>query len=412
MEALVDRVAGLDVHQASVVATVRVPRDAGGRHVETQTFGTMTADVLALRDWLQAWGVTQVAMESTGVYWRPIYYVLEHAVTVLLINMQDLSHVPGRKTDVRDSEWLAQLLECGLLRSSLVPPPPIRELRELTRYRQHQLAERTQEINRVHRLLQDAGLKLTTVMSDVLGVSGRAMLHALVGGTADPAVLAELARGRLRAKLPVLRQALQGRFQPHHALLLGHMLSKLEYLEDLIAQLTTAIDERLVPFAETLARLDTIPGVNRRNATTLLVETGGDMTRFPSAAHLTSWATVCPGQNESAGKRRSGRTRRGNRYLKSALIEAALGAIRTKDSALQARYLRIRRQRGHHRAVVAVARQLLEIAYFIMRDGATYRELGRDYFAHRDRDRTKVRCLQQLQRLGYVVMLTDPTVAA
>jgi transposase len=411
MDALIERCAGLDVHQATVVATIRVP-GARGRHVETRTFGTMTPDVLALRDWLHAHGVTHVAMESTGVYWRPIYHILEDGFTLLLINMQHLQHVPGRKTDVRDSEWLAQLLECGLLRGSLVPPAPIRELRELTRYRKHQIAERTQEINRVHRMLQDAGVKLTTVVSDIMGVSGRAMLHALVAGTTDPEVLAELARGRLRAKLPLLRQALQGRFRAHHALLLGHMLSKLEFLEDLIAQLTAEIDERLAPFAATLAHLDTIPGVDRRSATTILVETGGDMTRFPTAAHLTSWATVCPGQNESAGKRRSGRTRHGNRYLKSALIEAALGAIRKRDTALQARYVRIRRQRGHQRAVMAVARQLLEIAYFAMRDHVPYTELGSDYFQQRDRQRTKLRCLRQLQTLGYQVTLVDPVVAA
>lgn len=412
MEAMIERCAGLDVHQATVVATVRVPGPGGTRHVETRTFGTMTADILGLRDWLQAHGVTQVAMESTGVYWRPIYHVLEEDFTLLLINMQHLKHVPGRKTDVRDSEWLAQLLECGLLRSSLVPPAPIRELRELTRYRKHQIAERTQEINRVHRLLQDTGLKLTTVMSDVMGVSGRAMLQAIIAGTTDPQVLADLARGRLRAKLPLLRQALAGRVRPHHALLLAHMLSKVEFLEDLIAQLTEAIDERLAPFAAPLARLDTIPGVDRRTATTILVETGGDMNRFPTAGHLTSWATVCPGQNESAGKRRSGRTRHGNRYLKTALIEAALAAHRARGTALQARYLRIRRHRGHARAVVAVARQILEIAYYVMRDDVTYTELGATYFEQRDRERAKLRHVRQLQSLGYQVTLVEPSAAA
>lgn len=412
MEQVITRCAGLDVHQATVVATVRVPGTDGSRHVETRTFSTMTPDLLALRDWLQAYGVTHVALESTGVYWRPIYYVLEDAFTLLLINMQHLKRVPGRKTDVKDSEWLAQLLECGLLHGSLVPPPPIRELRELTRYRKHQIAERTQEINRLHRILEDAGLKLATVMSDVMGVSGRAMLQALVAGTTDPEVVADLARGRLRAKLPLLRQALQGRFRPHHALLVGHMLSKLEFLEEMIATLTADIDERLVPFEATLAHLDTIPGVDRRSATTILVETGGDMTRFPTAGHLCSWGTVCPGQNESAGKRRSGRTRKGNRYLKTALIEAALGAARAKGTALQARYLRVRRHRGHHKAVLAVAHQILEIAYFIMRDGVTYHELGAAYFDRRDRERTKLRCLRQLQTLGYDVTLVDPTVAA
>lgn len=412
MEPVITHGAGLDVHQATVVATVRVPKADGGRLVETRTFGTMTPDLLALRDWLQAHGVTHVAMESTGVYWRPIYYVLEDTCTLLLINMQHLKHVPGRKTDVKDSEWLAQLLECGLLRSSLVPPPPIRELRDLTRYRKHQIAERTQEINRLHRILQDAGVKLATVVSDVMGVSGRAMLQALVAGDTDAEALAELARGRLRQKLPLLRRALQGQFRRHHALLVGQMLSKIEFLEELIATLTTEIDERLAPFAATLARLDTIPGVDRRSATAILVETSGEMARFPTAGHLCSWATVCPGQDESAGKRRSGRTRKGNRYLKAALVEAALGAMRAKDTALQARYFRVRRHRGHKKAVLAVGHQILEIAYYVMRDEVTYHELGADYFDRRHRDRTKLRCLRQLEALGYRVTLDDPSVAA
>jgi transposase len=372
----------------------------------------MTSDLLALRDWLQAYWVTHVAMESTGVYWRPIYYVLEDGFTLLLINMQHLKHVPGRKTDVKDSAWLAQLLECGLLRASLVPPPPIRDLRDLTRYRKHQIAERTQEINRLHRILQDAGIKLASVVSDLMGVSGRAMLQALVAGTTDPAVVADLARGRLRQKLPQLRQALQGRFRPHHALLVGHMLTKIEFLEEAVGALTAEIDARLAPFAQTLAQLDTIPGVDRRTATTIFVETGGDMSRFPSAGHLCSWGTVCPGQDESAGKRRSGRTRKGNRYLKAALVEAALGATRAQGTALRARYFRVRRHRGHPKAVLAVAHQILEIAYYVMRDGRTYQELGADYFDRRDRERTKLRCLRQLETLGYNVTLADPSVAA
>lgn len=412
MDQVITHGAGLDVHQATVVATVRVPGPGGSRHVETRTFSTMTPDLLALRDWLHAYGVTHVAMESTGVYWRPIYYLLEDAFRLLLVNMQHLKHVPGRKTDVKDSEWLAQLLEAGLLRSSLVPPPPIRELRELTRYRKHQINERTQEINRLHRMLQDTGIKLASVLSDLMGVSGRAMLAALIGGSTDPEALAELARGRLRQKLPLLRRALQGRFQRHHALLVGQMLSKVEFLEDMIATLTTDIDECLVPFDRVVAQLDTIPGVDRRTAATIVAETGGDMSQFPTAAHLCSWATVCPGQNESAGKRRSGRTRHGNRYLKAALIEAARGAARAKNTALQARYLRVRRHRGDKKAIVAVAHQILEIAYYVMRDGVTYHELGGEYFARRDRERTKLRCLKQLQALGYDVTLADPSVAA
>ena len=245
-----------------------------------------------------------------------------------------------------------------------------------------------------------------------MGVSGRAMVQALVAGATDPEAIAELARGRLRQKLPLLRRALQGRFRRHHALLVGQMLSKIEFLEELIAGLTAEIDERLAPFEATLARLDTIPGVDRRSATALLVETGGDMTRFPTAGHLCSWGTVCPGLDESAGKRRSGRTRKGNRYLKAALVEAALGATHAKGTALQARYFRVRRHRGHKKAVLAVAHQILEISYYIMRDPMTYTELGADYFDHRNRDRTKVRCLRQLEALGYRVTLVDPSAAA
>jgi transposase len=407
MESQLERCAGLDVHQATIVATIRVPGSDGGRQVTTQTFGTMTTDLLALRDWLQAARVTHVALESTGVYWRPIYYLLEGSVTLLLVNMQHLTHVPGRKTDVRDSEWLAQLLEWGLLRGSLVPPAPIRDLRELTRYRKRQIEDRAQEVNRLYRVLEDAGLKLASVMTDVMGRSGRAMLEAMLQGTADPTALAELARGRLRAKLPALRQALQSQFRTHHAFLVTQILSKVDFLEEQIAALTEEIDRHLTPFEPVIARLTTIPGVARRNAVTILVETGGDMAHFPTAGHLCSWAAICPGQNESAGKRRSGKTRDGNRYLRGALIEAGLATTRAKGTALQARYYRVKRHRGHKKAVVAVGHQILEIAYFLMRDPVTYRELGADYFDRRDRERTTRRHVKQLEALGYRVTIEE-----
>jgi transposase len=273
MEPLTERCAGLDVHQAQVVATVRM-LEAGGRAIVTETFSTCTASLLALRDWLRAHGVTHVAMESTGVYWKPIYYLLEESFTLLLVNMRHLDHVPGRKSDVRDSEWIAQLLECRLLRASFVPPPPIRDLRDLTRYRMKQVQKRTREVSRLHRVLEDAGIKLATVATDLIGASGRAMLDGLLKGTTDPAVLADLARSKLRAKLPALREALRGRFRTHHAFLLGQILAKVDFLEDAIAGLTAEIDRQLAPFEPVLARLDTIPGVDRRTATTILVETG------------------------------------------------------------------------------------------------------------------------------------------
>lgn len=404
MDVLIERCAGLDVHQATVVATVRVP-GAGGRQIVTQTFGTMTPDLWALREWLQAYGVTHVALESTGVYWKPVYYMLEDACTLLLINMQDLKRVPGRKTDVKDSEWLAQLLECGLLRSSFVPPPPIRELRDLTRYRVQQVRDRAQEVNRLYKVLEDSGLKLTSVLTDVMGVSGRAMLAALVEGTTDPTVLADLARGRLRKKLPALQRALQGRQRGHHAFLIEQSLAKIDFLDETIDRVTAAIDERLVPFEPMLAALDTIPGIDRIGAISIVAETGGDMTRFPTAGHLCSWGAMCPGQNESAGKRRSGKTRKGNKYLRATLIQAGLGAIHSKGTALQARYHRVKRQRGHKKAVVAVGHQILEIAYFVMRDQVTYDELGADYFDRRHAERTVRRATRQLEALGYRVTI-------
>jgi transposase len=405
MELLIARCAGLDVHQATVVATVRVPDEQGGRMSVTETFGTMTADLLALRDWLQAYGVTHVALESTGVYWKPVYYVLEDGFTLLLINMQELKRVPGRKTDVKDSEWLAQLLECGLLKPSFVPPPAIRELRDVTRYRVQQVQDRAQEVNRLCKVLEDAGLKLTSVVTDVMGASGRAMLRALVEGTTDPTVLADLARGKLRQKLPLLQRALQGRFRPHHAFLIEQIFAKIDFLDETLDRLMTEINRRLGPFEPMLTALDTIPGVDRIGAISIVAETGGDMSRFPSAGHLCSWGAMCPGQNESAGKRRSGKTRKGNRYLRRTLIQAALGATRKKGSALQAQYHRVKRHRGHKKAVVAVGHQILEIAYYIMRDGVTYRELGSDYFDKRHAERAVRRHIRQLEALGFHVTI-------
>ena len=405
MNPIVERGAGLDVHQATVVAAVRIADDAGGRKAITETFPTTTAGLLTLRDWLQAHGVTHVAMESTGVYWKPVYYILEDSFTLLLVNAHHLKQVPGRKSDVRDSEWIAQLLECGLLRSSLVPPAPIRDLRDLTRYRKHQSQDRAREVNRLHRVLEDAGIKLSTVATDVMGVSGRAMLDALLAGTTDPAVLANLARGKLRKKLPALRQALLGRFRAHHGFLIGQILAKIDFLDEGIDQLTEAIDRLVTPFEPMLTQLDTIPGVNRKGAITILAETGGDMTHFSTSGHLCSWAAACPGQNESAGKRRSGRTRRGNPYLRTLLIESGLAASRAKGSALQSRYYRVKRNRGHKKAVLAVGHQILEIAFYVMRDGVAYHELGADYFDRRHRERALRRHVRQLEMLGYRVTL-------
>jgi transposase len=405
MERLIERGAGLDVHRDTVAACVRVPGPNGQRRQEIQTFGTTAAELLALRDWLQAHGVTHVAMESTGVYWKPVFYVLEEAFTCLLVNAAHIKQVPGRKTDVQDCAWIAQCLEHGLLRGSFVPPAPIRELRDLTRHRQVLLQERTRAANRLHKLLQDAGIKLASVATDILGVSGRAMLEALVQGTTDPAVLADLARGKLRKKLPALRQALAGRFRPHHAFLVGQLLGHLDYLDDTIAAVSEEVDDRLAPFAQDLAQLDTIPGINKRTAEVIIAELGVDMSVFPSEHHLASWAGLCPGNNESAGKHKSGKTRKGDRWLRTALTEAALAATHTKNSALGARYRRVMRHRGHHKAVVAVAHAMLRIIYHMLAEGTAYREPGPDYYDRRHQQRVTRRAIQLLERLGYRVTL-------
>ncbi len=408
MTSILERCAGLDVHQAVVMATVRIPDGSGGRAVITETFATTTQSLLTLRDWLHAHGVTHVAMESTGVYWKPVYYVLEDGFTLLLVNAQHLKLVPGRKSDVRDSAWIAQLLECGLLRSSFVPPAPIRDLRELTRYRKHQTQDRTREVNRLHRVLEDAGIKLSSVATDVMGASGQAMLQALVAGTTDPHALAELAQGKLRKKLPALREALAGRFRPAHAFLLGQILAKIDFLEETLATLSTQIEVLLAPFEAGLTRLMTIPGVKRRTAETIIAETGGEMSRFATDAHLCSWTGICPGQDESAGKRRSGKVRKGNPYLRTALIESGLAASRAVGTALRARYLRVKSHRGHKKAVVATGHHLLVIAYYILAKETTYQELGADYFDRRHRERAIRRRIKQLEQLGYKVTLEEP----
>jgi transposase len=405
MEQLLERVCGLDVHRDTVAACVRVPAPGGRRAQHVQVYGTTAADLCALRDWLEAHGVTHVAMESTGVYWKPVFYVLETSLTCLLVNAAHVKQVPGRKTDVQDCVWLAQLLEHGLLRGSFVPPAPIRELRDLTRYRKALTQDRTREVNRLHKLLQDAGLKLSSVASDVLGVSGRAMLEALVSGTTDPDILAELARGRLRRKLPALRAALVGHFRGHHAFLVSQLLAHLDYLDEALATLTERIEELVAPFAPEIELLDSIHGFAARTAEVVVAELGVDMRPFPSDRHLASWAGLCPGNNESAGKRKSGKTRKGNRWLRAALIEAALAAIRTKNSALAARYRRVMRHRGHKKAVVAIAHALLRAVYHVLAQRTPYRDPGPDYFDQRQTGRITRRAIQTLERQGYRVTL-------
>jgi transposase len=405
MERVIQRCAGLDVHKATVAACVRVPGEKGVVQ-EVQTFGTTTEQLMALHDWLAAHGVTDVAMESTGVYWKPVYYVLEASFKVLLVNATHIKKVPGRKTDVSDCAWIAQLLECGLLKGSFVPPPPMRELRDLTRYRKTQIQDRAREANRLQKVLEDANIKLSSVATDVLGVSGRAMLETLVAGTTDPAVLSDLARGKLRKKLPALRQALTGRFRSHHAVLVTHILAHLDYLDEAITELSEQIEEQIRPFEQVVQALTTIPGVGSNTAQVIVAEVGVNAAQFGGAAQLESWAGLCPGNNESAGKHRSGKTRKGDRWLRQALVESANAAIRKRGCALGARYRRLTRHIGHKKAVFAVARQILEISYHLIARHTTYQELGVDYFDRRHAESVTRRCVQQLERLGHRVTLS------
>jgi transposase len=375
-----------------------------------RTFGTTTAQVEALGAWLAAEAVTHVAMESTGVYWKPLWNLLEDRFTLLLVNAAHVKAVPGRKTDVADAEWLADLLRHGLLRASFVPPQAQRELRELTRYRSELVAARTAEVNRLQQTLEGANLKLGSVASDVMGVSGRAILAALLAGCEDPAQLADLAVGKLRAKLPELEQALAGRVSDHHRFLLRHHLTHIDGLDAQLAELDAAIAERLVDREEVLERLDEIPGVGRRTAEVLAAEIGTDMTRFPSAAHCASWAGLCPGHDQSAGKRRSGKTRKGNRALRAALTEAAKAAGRTKHAALGQRYRRLRQRLGTKKATVALARHILEVAYHLIRDGTSYHEPAPPSPGSLARRAEERRHVQALQHLGYHVTL-QPTAA-
>jgi transposase len=411
VELLVARCAGLDVAKDEVVACVRVPDGRGGRAQELRTFQTFTAGLEALADWLAAERVTQVVMEATGQYWKPVWYVLEEAgFELMLVNARHVKILPGRKTDVADAAWLAELLEHGLLRGSFVPPAPIRELRDLTRYRKRLIQAHAAEGQRVQKTLEDAGTKLDSVATDVLGASGRAMLAALVGGERDPQVLAELARGRLRSKLPQLRQALRGRFGDHHALLLRLALAHLEHLEGAIAALDRRVDEVIAPFARARDRLDTITGVGKRAAETIIAEIGVDMTVFPTAAHLASWAGRCPGNNLTGGKRRSGKPTRGNRWLGEVLIECAWAAARSRDTYLSAQYWRLARRIGKKKAAVAVGHSILVIAWHLLADDCDYQDLGGDYFIRRDTDRARQRAVAQLQALGYRVVL-EPVAA-
>jgi len=425
-----ERVAGLDVHKKTVVATRM--RVTGEKRLdwETKTYGTTTPELLQLHDWLQEWELSQVAMESTGDYWKPVYNVLEDTFQVLVVNARHVKHVPGRKTDVKDSEWLAELMMHGLLKPSFIPPKPQRALRELTRYRTTLVQERARVVNRVQKLLEGANIKLSSVASHVMGVSARAMLAEIAAGQTDAALMADLAKGRMRSKIPELERALTGIVQPHHRFLLAQQLGHIDFLDERIDAIGTAIGEQLEsmgwpekPSAQNnggsvgsgteatdnselpltwdtaVALLDTIPGVDRRTAEVMLAEMGLNMSQFPTANHLASWAGLAPGNHQSGGKRYTGRTTKGNRSLCSAMVQAAWGAVRVKDTFLKARYHRLASRRGKKRAIVAIAHSMLVSAWYMLTHEQPYCELGGDYFDQRSRDAKVNYMVRRLEKL-------------
>lgn len=412
MEVIVERVAGLDVHKETVMAAVRVP-GGRGRQQKVKEFQTFNADLLALRRWLADEGVTLVVMEATGVYWRAPWHVLEEhpGWELMLVNARHVKNLPGRKTDVSDAAWLAQLAECGLLRGSFVPPPVIAQLRDLTRYRKKLVEDRAKEVQRVQKCLEDAGIKLESVVTDVMGKAARRMIEALIAGERDPEVLADMALTRMRPRIPELRRALVGRFGPHHAVMLKAHLSHIDYLDRLIAALDAEVDRVIAPFDDQVRRLMTIPGVGQRTAEVVIAEIGVDMGRFPTAGHLASWAGLCPGHNESAGKSKSGRARKGNAALRVALCEAAWAGVRKNDSYLGAQFRRFQRRFGKKaegKAIFACAHSLIVMIWHVLAvpDGV-YEDLGADWFTHRDDTAAHTRRLvRQLEKLGHHVTLT------
>jgi len=406
MQILYSRCCGLDVHKASISACILVYQDGGEPEVRRRTFSTFTQDLIRLKMWLTSSKVSQVALESTGVYGKPVWNILEHgSLQLMLVNPQHFHAIPGCKTDPKDSRWLAELLSYGLLRPSFVPPQPIRELRDLTRYRVHLKQDRNRIHNRIHKVLEDANIKLDCVATDILGVSGRRMIDGIVEGRYSAEWLADRARSRLREKLPSLRLALRGRVTDHHRLMLRELLGDLDAVDSKIRRLEQEIIARAEPHANLMARLCTIPGIDMVTAWTLLAEIGVDMAPFPDADHLASWAGLCPGLKESAGKRMSGRTRKGDRYLRRALCQAAWAVSHTKDNYLAALFYRIAGRQGLKKATIAVAHQLLRIAYHIIRDGGSYRELGGNYFDRLHPERTRNRLVRRLENLGLEVTL-------
>ena len=402
--------AGLDVHKQTVECAVRHLKENGAVQVEIRQFGTMTDDLLEMVNWLKARGVTHVAMESTGVFWKPIYNILEGHCTVLLVNARHVKQVPGRKTDALDCQWLAQLLQYGLLKGSFIAPRWQRDLRDLTRERTQLTEEQTRVANRIHKILEDANIKLGSVATDILGVSGRDILEGLMAGEEDVDALAERARGRLRGKIPELRRALQGRLSEHHRFQLRLNWDHLQWLQELMERLEQRISELCKPYQAQIAQLDKVVGIDQTSAESIVAEVGVDMKVFPSHRHLSAWAGICSGNNESAGKRRSGRTPKGSRWLRRTLVLAAQAAGHAKDSFLAARFRRLAARRGKKRACVAVAHSILKIVYYILKDGRSYQDLGGSYFDRLDPQRLARYLVRRLERLGLKVTLEPATI--
>ncbi len=399
--------AGLDVHKATVVACVLLTAPSGKVSKALRTFATTTAGLQERADWLARQGVTHVAMESTGIYWRPVFNLLEARFQVILVNAQHMKAVPGHKTDVKDAEWIAELLRHGLLSASFIPPKPIRDLRDVVRARKTLVQQRAQAITRIQKVLETANIKLSSVATDVLGVSGRDMIEAMLSGVSDTETLAQLARGRLRAKLPALREALEGRVEPTHRVLLRQLLAQIDFLQAQIDSLSVDIDQLLLPYEPLIARLMQLPGVGRLAATAILAEIGTDMSRFPSAKHLASWAGVAPGNKQSGGKRLSGKTTKGNRHLRAVLAEVVWVISHTHGNYLSTQYHRLARRIGKKKAIVALSHSVLVIIYHLLRDKADYHELGSDFFERLDSAHQRDSAVRRLQALGYKVTLEE-----
>jgi transposase len=405
MQVIHSRCAGLDVHKATVVACVMITGADGTLSAETKTFGTMTQDLLALGDWLKNYQITHAAMESTGSYWKPVYNLLEGQMELLVVNAHHVKAVPGRKTDVKDAEWIADLLRHGLLRGSFIPPKPQRELRELVRHRANLVGRRAQSVNELQRTLESTNIKLANVVSDITGVSASEMLQGLLAGQTDPAVLAEMARGRMKDKKGLLQKALEGKVETHHHLIMSQLLVDIASYEEQVSEVGVMIAQRLADQQELLDRLDEIPGVNQRVAQVIAAEVGTDVKRFPTDKHLISWAGICPGNNQSGSKRRSCRIKPGNKSLRAAIIEAANAAGKKKECYLSAMYRRLTARRGKKRALIAVARTILQSSYFMMQRGTRYKDLGADYYDRRDPEGLAKRLAKRIEKLGFTVAL-------